>query len=433
MRKFARIVIALALTAMVPACQTNIYYPNELDRFESLTSPSTVLLIYGVAFNNLNSYIQGNLNTVARNKLPAPGSDQVILSFTNFSDGALSWKKENPSHLIRYSTFDGKVRRDTVLTIEAGRKAVDPDVMKEVLDYVRSHYKAERYGLILSSHGSGWLPAGYVYTEEQDRWMHYHELGSGVANKIPWNSVKRFPAFSGPLTKTFGAEYHGEYNVSAEVYEMSVPSLAKAIGTGWDFIVLDACFMGCVEVAWELRNCADELCISAAEVLADGFNYRTMADIVFRRGEVAENICRSYFDYYSHYGSYRSATIANVRTAGLENLKNVCKTLVGKYKTELSEADTSAIQVFSQNGRKWFYDLRDVFVKSGISPEDDALLCDALDKCISYKAATARIMDNIDIRTFCGLSMFLPTKADTVLINAYRENSWNKEVNLVEE
>ena len=81
MRKFARIVIALALTAMVPACQTNIYYPNELDRFESLTSPSTVLLIYGVAFNNLNSYIQGNLNTVARNKLPAPGSDQVILSF----------------------------------------------------------------------------------------------------------------------------------------------------------------------------------------------------------------------------------------------------------------------------------------------------------------------------------------------------------------
>ena len=439
MRNLSGIVISAVLAFFMSACQINIYYPNELDRFESLSAPSTVLLIYGIGFNNLSSSIQGNLNTIAGNILPAPGSDQVVLSFTNFSKGDTKWQQETPSHLIRYSIFEGKVRRDTLLTLEAGRKAVDPQVMKEVLDYVKGKFKAERYGLILSSHGSGWLPTGYVQDADVARWMHFHETGVGTAKRAPSYSVRRFPALDGPATKTFGAEYHGTYRIDADDYEMSIPHLAEALGTGWNFIVFDACFMASVEVVYELRHFADVLCVSAAEVISSGFNYRNMTDIVFRRKMNPEDICRSFFNLYKgQTGAWQSATIANVRTAGLDDLAQTCKALALKYKAGLAAVDTNAVQLFSRGGRKWFFDLQDIFAKSGISPADSAILQQSLDACISYKAATPKLFEGsssgeLEVKAFCGLTMYLPAINNRVLSDYYKQTAWNKEVNLVED
>ena len=437
MRKVLGIVASALVALFISACQTNVYYPNELDRFESLTAPSTVLLVYGVAHNNLASAIQANLNTLAGNKLPAPGSDQVVLSFCNFSRGDFNWQQETPTHLIRYSLFEGKVRRDTVMTVEAGRKAVDPEVMKEVLDYVKNRYKADRYGLIMSSHGSGWLPVGYVQSEENARHMRFHEFGESGIGTSSLAPARRLRALGGPATKTFGSEYYGVWNQTqkdADVYEMSVPRLAGALGSGWDFIVFDACFMGSVEVAYELRHCARMLCVSAAEVIAQGFNYRNMADLIFRRDLHPEDICLSFYNLYKGQpGASQTATIACVQTAGLDGLAETCKELISKYRTELDAADPNAIQLYSRGGSKWFYDLQDIFNHIGISQQDSLRLQSSLDACISYKAATPKILDEITVRHFCGLSMFLPAINDNVLSGYYRQLAWNKYVNLVEE
>ena len=438
MRKVLGIVASALVALFISACQTNVYYPNELDRFESLTAPSTVLLIYGVAHNNLASAIQSNLNTLAGNKLPAPGSDQVVLSFCNFSESDYNWRQETPSHLIRYSLFEGKVRRDTVMTVEAGRMASDPELMKEVLEYVRNRYKADRYGLILSSHGSGWLPVGYVQSEENARHMRFHEFGAETGTSTSSLApVRRIRTLGGPATKTFGADYYGIWNQTqkdADVYEMSIPRLAGALGSGWDFIVFDACFMGAVEVAYELKHCAKVLCISAAEVISQGFNYRNMADLIFRRDLHPEDICLSFYNLYKGQpGASQTATIACVQTAGLDGLADTCKELISKYRSALDAADTDAIQLYSRGGSKWFYDLQDIFNHIGISQQDSLRLQSSLDACISYKAATPKILDEITVRHFCGLSMFLPAINDNVLSGYYRQLAWNKYVNLVEE
>lgn len=437
MRPFVRTVLAFVAAAVFTvSCQTNVYYHNELDRFDSFSSPSSLILIYGIGHNNLSSYIAGNIYSLCKNPLPQRGSDKVLLAFSSLSSGGdATWKENDKSYLIRISTSAATVYRDTLLTIEGGRKATDPDVIKEVLGYVRDRYKAERYGLILSSHGSGWLPAGYVQPLSTTSWMNFHELGSDIRTTPPAERFRRMSSFSGPLTKTFGMDCFGASGSnSSNAYELSIQTLASCIEDRWDFILFDACFMGCVEVAYELRNCADKLCISAAEVLATGFNYAKLTRLLFTNKSSAESFCKAYFDYYNgHLGDHRTATVATVNTSGMDNLASVCKDLIVKYSSAIADVDTNAVQVYSRGGEKWFCDLQDIFTKSNISQADSLKLQAALDRCISYKAATPYIISEIPVKNFCGLSMYLPSVGNAVLDEAYKRTAWNKAVNLVRE
>ena len=436
MRLFVRTVLAIVAAALTVSCQTNVYYQNELDRFEAFASPSSLILLYGVGHNNLSSYIAGNINTLSKYPLPQKGSDKVLLAFTSLSSGGdRTWKNDDPSYLVRLSTCASTVYRDTLLTIPAGRKATDPDVIKEVLGFARDRFKVERYGLILSSHGSGWLPAGYVQPATTTSWMSFYELGADIRTTPPAERFRRTTAFQGPLTKTFGMDCFGVYGTtSSYAYELSVETLASSIEDHWDFILFDACFMGCVEVAYELRHCTDKLCLSAAEVLADGFDYKRLTRLLFKTGSSAESFCKAYFDYYNgRTGDYRTATVATVATSEMDNLAAVCKELIGKYAGAIADVDTNAVQVYSRGGEKWFCDLQDIFTKSGISQADSLELQAALDKCIIYKAATPYIISEVPVNDFCGLSMYLPRVGNAVLDAAYKRTAWNKAVNLVGE
>ena len=438
MRLFARTVLAIAATVFTASCQTNVYYQNELDRFDGFASPSSLILVYGIGHNNLSSYIAGNVATLCKNPLPQRGSDKVLLAFVSLSSaGDATWKENDKSYLIRLSTSKATVYRDILLTIDGGRKATDPDVIKEVLGYVRDRYKVERYGLILSSHGSGWLPAGYVQPLTTTSWMTFHELESEIRTIPPAERFRRSAAFSGPLTKTFGMDCFGantKPSTPSNAYEFSIETLASCIKDRWDFILFDACFMGCVEVAYEMRTCTDKLCVSAAEVLATGFDYAKLTRLFFTSKSTAESFCEAYFRYYNtKLGDNRTATVATVATSGMDNLASVCKELIGKYSGAIADVDTNAVQVFSRGGEKWFCDLQDIFTKSGISQTDSLKLQAALDKCIIYKAATPYIISEVPVKTFCGLSMYLPRVGNAVLDAAYKRTAWNKAVNLVGE
>ena len=437
MRLFVRTVLAIAAAVVLTvSCQTNVYYQNEMDRFDTFTSPSSLILIYGIGHNNLSSYLNGNLVTLCKNPLPQRGSDKVLLAFMSLSSGGdRVWKENDKSYLIRLSTSASKVYRDTLLTIEGGRKASDPDVIKEVLGYVRNKFKVERYGLILSSHGSGWLPAGYVQPIDVISWLRPHDLGGDISTTVPLGRIKRLASLPGPLTKSFGMDCFGTYGADADSYELTIETLASSIEDRWNFILFDACFMGCVEVAYELRNCADKLCVSAAEVLATGFNYAKLTRLMFKTESSAEAFCKAYFDYYNiqQAADHRTATVATVATDGMDNLADVCRELIDKYSTAIADVDTNAVQVYSRGGAKWFCDLQDIFTESGISQEDSLKLQAALDGCIIYKAATPYILAQVPITDYCGLSMYLPRVGNAVLDAAYKRTAWNKAVNLVRE
>ena len=115
----------------------------------------------------------------------------------------------------------------------------------------------------------------------------------------------------------------------------------------------------------------------------------------------------------------------------MDALVDVCSMLFEKYRTEISQLPGYLVQGYFRFERHYFYDLKDILVKAGITPEEEALLQDALDKCLLYKAATPSFL-SITIKNYSGLSMYLPSKGTSLLDKYYREHiAWNRATGLV--
>ena len=116
----------------------------------------------------------------------------------------------------------------------------------------------------------------------------------------------------------------------------------------------------------------------------------------------------------------------------IDTLAQVCAKLFGKYRNKLQTLSAVGVQGYFRFDRHFFYDLKDILVHAGITPEEEAELDQALNTCIVYKAATAQFL-SIDINTYSGLSMYLPSRGTPLLNSFYRENmAWNAATGLVE-
>ena len=109
-----------------------------------------------------------------------------------------------------------------------------------------------------------------------------------------------------------------------------------------------------------------------------------------------------------------------------------CAGLFDDYRTEISNVSMYDVQQYYRYSKRWYFDIEDILVKSGVP---DAALADfreALSSCVVYKAATPRFL-SIDIVSFSGLSMFLPNADSTAALwDFYRGLSWNQATGLIE-
>ena len=130
-------------------------------------------------------------------------------------------------------------------------------------------------------------------------------------------------------------------------------------------------------------------------------------------------------------GDYRSATVTLLKTSGLESLASATKDLITNYSAQIASAPSKKIQGYFRQNRHYFYDLEDIFVQSGIPDSDLSGFRNALKSCVVYKAATPYFINSFPINTYCGLSMYLPCAGTSLLDSYYKEEAWNKAVELV--
>lgn len=137
--------------------------------------------------------------------------------------------------------------------------SVDTTFMTNVLKETRQLLNTDTYGLIMSSHGGGWVPS-----EIFDEYM--LQTNSKRADSATNNS-KRISRFFGQDGNSF----------------METPQLAKAIEASdkWDYLLFDACFMSSVEGLYDLRHSADYIIASPSEVLGAGFPYQKILPLLF--------------------------------------------------------------------------------------------------------------------------------------------------------
>lgn len=426
----------LLLSATVGCCKEKPEEPVNVNR--------KVLLFYECGVNNLTSYLKNNMDGTEKG-LPAGyvprESGDVVLIYSRYSKGAFDYTPVE-SHLRRiYKKPNGKIVSDTLKTFGTETIAASSSTMRQVLTYVKDEFPAKGYGLVFSSHGSGWLPAGYYYSPSRFEDDHKGEVGTsrqGIAAQsvghprlpVPEGDLPDTDPFYG-MTRSIGQDYiKGSYYG----HEMSVSEFADAIPYHLDYLLFDMCFSGGVEVAYGLKDKADYLGLSPAEVLGDGmFNYTKITSFLLNRETPdLEGLFKDSFEMYDKQsGAYRSSTVNLVRTSGLDNLASVCARMINEYSDALADAPVDDIQGYYRQGRHYFYDLVDIFEKCGASKADLEDLDKAVDGCVIYKNSTGQFLEDYDIKAYSGFSMYLPCAGTPLLDLYYRKEVWNNATRLV--
>ncbi|GHU58752.1 clostripain [Bacteroidia bacterium] len=300
-----------------------------------------------------------------------------------------NWNKNNDGNLLVYADTGGKPAlihiyhsahkgnvADTIAIYPAENSA-SPQTLTRVLNDIKNYRPANSYGLVVLSHATGWLPA---------------------------EMSKPTPALRSIIWDTGTSE--------ANNY-MELTAFAEAIPYKLDFIIFDACFMGSVEVCYELKDKADYIVASPAEIVSPGFVYSTMAQHLFQPQPDLTAVARDFFDYFNNQsGLYRSATVSVVKTAALENLATVFKSIQSQSPPV---GDLGGLQCFGYGSQKIYFDLGDYVQQS--APERYMEFQNALDQCVIYKAHTDSYYSAgkpntlTPVRAFSGLSVYVPQAA----------------------
>ena len=375
---------------------------------ETETVPTRrVFLMYAAAYSNLSAHIAQDVEDLCGGIIPAVGSSDVMLVYAHHlsPDGSYN-TPTNPVLFRVYKDLGGKQHRDTLRIYPDTDVSSSPEVLHKVLSFVKDSFPARSYGLLVSSHAKGWLPVGY-----KDPYQYYDIWGKSDTRCLAIESVDG----SG----------------------IDIRDLADALPMKIDFFLMDACLMGCVEVAYELRHKCKYIVFSPTEILSNGFIYETMAAHIMNTATPdLRSICEEFFEFYNaQNGQYKAATITLLDCSEVEKVATVCKDIISNHREELSKANRDDIQAYFYNNGSdtlpWFYDLRDILSIGGADDRELADLNAALDECLLYTAATPNFFD-LKLERVCGLSMYFPYPNRQELNNYYKTLSWNKATGLIQ-
>lgn len=375
MKIFKYILVSFALLFTAISCDPVSQDPAEYPQQQKS------VLVYMVANNNLSQQAENNINSMKYGYIPE--NDNLLVYLHN--------TKGNPILLKLQKEGNGKIAQDTVYRFPPQNSA-DPAALTSALKVCQTMYPAKEYGLILWSHGTGWLPKGYY-------------------NK----------------TRSFGLD---------GTNEMDIMDLAAALPYKLDFVLFDACLMGGIEVAYQLKDSVDYVISSPNEILSDGFPYSEIMQHIYRSPMELEAVAKEYYDCYnSQSGSSRSASISVVKTSELAEVAAQAKAIFSKYGANgnfgNNNIDTLQIQKYYRSGKHWYYDVNGLMEQ--LAGEDAAKFTEALQKAVIYKAATPDFLGvKIDKEKFSGLSTYIPSQnADSTLLSYYKKLRWNEDTGYI--
>ena len=361
MRRTGNIWAILLCALCLVSCEKNRKH-DQTTEFES------VMIMCSVGHNNLSTKLQEDLQDIQASYVPGKNEKKALLVISHFPTSSGDFDVPTSPSVVRLTR--GKKDQlivDTLAKLSAGSSLAEKAGMTAALKYVQEHFPSKQYGMVLSSHGTGWLPEGY------------YASGQASGGQISLQSFGSEDIVSGGTSRS---------------YELDVRDLADCIPFHLDYLVFDACLMGGVEVAYELKDVCDLIAFCPTETLTDGFNYQTLSPHLLEGPTPdVQKVCQDFFDMYdSRSGGQRAATVTLVDCRKMQSLATVCKGLFAQYRESLRNAPYAQIQPYFRGSKHWFYDLEDILVKCGITESELRTLRSAMDECIIYKAATERFL-----------------------------------------
>lgn len=397
-----------------------------------------VLILYMAGFNSLSDEMLGDIEELKQGDLPASGDRQAIVLVTHHTAGYLQYGTPTTPAVSRlYKDKKGNPVLDTLLRLDKTDLLTKPEVMTRTLNYVAETFKSDHYGLLLASHGSGWLPAGY-YNNPGGYSLSAAGNGAKAAphavfpsGPVPYVEPEPLP---GPRVRSFGEEIVYQ-NSTKTSYEMDIKELATALPFRFDYILTDVCLMGGVEFAYEMKDKCKLLGFSPTEILADGLVYTKIAAKLLKEGDPdLEGVMDDYYAFYdAQSGDYRSACYSLIDCSKLEPLAKACKAAFESGRSAIAGVSPSSVQRYYRGSHHWFYDLKDILDQAGV-PSDavEAALADCVVHSVHTDYFFRPAFGGFPFRVFCGMSMYLPCNGKPYLDEYYKTLSWNKATSLVQ-
>ena len=374
---------ALAMALTLFSCKK-----AETEEIVVVKRPKTVLL-YMVANNNLSYDAENSISRLQNGYIPAEEGNLLVYKHCAGMDPVLLHIKKGE---------EGTVVADTAYRFPP-RVSATKSALTQALNITQALFPADSYGLILWSHGTGWIPP--------------LASSSSAAQEVSGSAPQR----------TFGLD--GKV-------ELEIRDLAQAIPYKLSFMLMDACFMGGIETAYEVKDSVDYYIGSPAEILTESFPYHKIMQHIFKSTPDYAAVCKEYYDYYNaKSGAERSATVALMDCSKLAEVAEVAKRVFDQYGERIASLDLSLLQpYFRGSSSKYFYDLKDLvdaIADASLSAEFAA----ALERAVPYKASTPYFIE-LPIRSFCGVSTYVPgNPADTKLADYYKQYKWNQATGMI--
>lgn len=271
-------------------------------------SLQTTLIFYIAGENSLSPYMSIDTLEIAQamNQIPEDARVVVLLDDTRSTSISVG-TRSTPLQCVR--TFANNVC------------TTDSAEMLTVLRDIMTTYPARHYALSLNSHASGWVfdnPVSQTASVRRQSW--------GVDN--------------------------GRRTDSNQGRKMDIPTLARVLARlpHLDYILFDACFMQCVEVAYELRHVTDYVIGSPAEIPADGAPYQLLLPLMCRlpANDVrVDSLVQTYADFYiSGPGSrgYGGVELSAIATLGLDAFAEACRPVICQLFQQRAELDCADVQ-----------------------------------------------------------------------------------------
>ena len=189
-----------------------------------------------------------------------------------------------------------------------------PATFRKNIRNLVKEFPAEHYGLVMWSHGSGWIPPA----------------------KTP-----------GIAARTIGIDNNMNSAWNNYGTELEIPDMRKAleeVGVHWDYIFFDACLMQCVETAYELKGVTDYIIASPAEIPGMGAPYDMIMDcLTEKETQWASRLPETYFEYYQYKGGL---VISTVKSSELDSLLRVTKKVFPDFYDKAAEFSSEGIQPY---------------------------------------------------------------------------------------
>lgn len=417
--KKIRLVMGLLLAFAVSAC-----HKEEVPEVQRNEGEMTIMA-YFVADNNLDEYLKQNVTMMCQGlqKMTVPAT---LLVYWDGKTGNPNNKYWNEPCILKYVT-DGKGRlngqavdlgatggqariaythADTlaweaaeVIPTSYGRSTDKENMIGVLKQMIGLSPSALYYGLIAGSHGSGWLK--YI---------------------------------TGKNARSFGQDGSSIEQDGSPRNTISTGEMAEAVaaaGKKMDFVLFDACMMGCVEVCYEFRDVADYLITSVVDVPSIGFPYDEMLPMLYRhKVEGYEEACRTYVAFYEKLRSRGYwGTMSLVNCAELDALTAQVRAQLEEHAERLVDYNPVHLQQYGLNRRapafKYIsFDMKQ-FVEDLNGQQCPPSFAGQLEKTVLYAGYVENTSNyTIDGRHFCGLGMYVPVSSKNYWNEYFSTLSW---------